>query len=153
RDAARHGEHRREVGRSVLVLGRADRDEAHAALLHRVRQIGREGEATLRDVAADELLQAPLVGPHLAATAPFRLPRDLGRAHDVVAALREAGACHEPDVAGPNYAELHGFSALQTASLDVNANARPSRSAAARARRAPRARGKSVSLETRDTCA
>jgi len=145
---ARHGEHRERSADPSSFSGVPTARSTRGSCARRP-EVGREGEATLGDVSTDQLLEAGLVDRHLTASQRFDLRNDVVDADHVVAALREAGPGHEPDVAGPNYAELHGFSALQTARFRCQCKCSVARRAPARARRGLRGCDKSASLETR----
>ena len=95
------------VGAAVLAGRRADADEHDLRPGDRRRQLGREREAPLPAVAADELLEPGLVDrQHVVLEL-----RDLGDvdvdARDVVAGLRETGADDEADVAGADDGDAH----------------------------------------------
>src|SRR5439155_24610072 len=96
------------------------RDEDHLALADRLREIGREREPALGDVATDQLLESRLVDRHRALLERLDLRDDVVDADDVVTALREAGAGDESHVAGPDDAELHDRARIPAASGEVN---------------------------------
>jgi hypothetical protein len=106
-DLARHAEDVLQIGRAVLALRRADRDEDDGRSTYRFRQERRERQTLLGDVAADQLLEAGLENRH----PPLAERADLGSvpidANHVVARFRETGARHQPHVAGPDDGNLH----------------------------------------------
>src|SRR5262249_55886885 len=112
-----------QVGGAVGQLRRADGDEAGDAVADGLGEIGREGEAALRDVATDQLFEAGLVDRHLALPERLDLGGDVVDADDVVTTLREAGPGHQPDVAGSDHADLHRAGGLAAGLRDVNSGA------------------------------
>ena len=83
--------------------------------LDRGGQVGREVQPLGRDVALDQLGQARLVDRHLAAVEHVDLLLVAVDAGHVVAALGEAGAGDQADVAGANDGDFHERSAELTA--------------------------------------
>src|SRR5256885_1136241 len=70
-------------------------------------QRGGEAEAAVGAVAGDHLLQARLVDGHAAGVEQLDLARVLVDAHHVVAAVGEAGAGDQADVAGADDRDPH----------------------------------------------
>jgi hypothetical protein len=107
RQIAGNSEHVLQVRRAVLTGGCADGDEDDLRLLHAAREGGREREALLRTVSPDHFFQSGLVNRNLAALEQADLRGVLVDADDVVAVLRQAGPCHQPDVPAPDDRYLH----------------------------------------------
>src|SRR5262249_11388820 len=78
------------------------------------------GEASLRDVPPDELLQPRLVDRHDAVAERGDLLRHVVDADDVVTALRKAGTGDQSDVARADDAQFHDRGRIPAAFREVN---------------------------------
>jgi len=107
RDGARDGEHVLQVGRTVLVRRRADRDELEQAMLDAALDIGRKLQAAGLHVALDVVVEPRLVDRHFAVVQALDLVLVDVHAHDVVARLRHAGAGDQADVARAENRQSH----------------------------------------------
>ena len=97
-DGPRDGQHVLEVGRAVLVGGRADRDHLEQAVRDAFGGIGREPQPALGHVALDQLVEARLVDGHLAAIETLDLARIDVDADDLVARIGEARSGDQSNV-------------------------------------------------------
>ena len=107
RDAIDDGPEGGQVGGAVVALRRADGEVDDLGRRDRGGQVGREREPLGGLVVADHFLEAGLVDRDLAALEPVDLGAVDVDASDVVAAVGEAGAGDQSDVAGANNCDFH----------------------------------------------
>ena len=126
--SARRCQHVLQVGRTIFVRWRADRDELHLPMRNARRDIRGEMQAAGLDVALHQRFEARFVDGNFPA---FQL-RDFSgvdvETHHVVAHFRQACARYEPDVAGAYDGYFHAFclpaiSALMAASAATGSGA------------------------------
>jgi len=97
-DGPGHRQHVLQVRAAILTRRRAHGDEDDLRLPHRVRHIGREGEASLLQVPLHQRLETWLVDRDDPVPETFDLVDvDIG-ADDVVACVRQPRARHQPDI-------------------------------------------------------
>ena len=106
-DLARDTEHVRQVGRTVLMLRCANRNEHNRRVANRFRKISGELETLFRSIAADHLLEAGLVDGHDAAAKLPNLGLVLVDTDDVVSRFRETGSEHQADIARADDRNFH----------------------------------------------
>jgi hypothetical protein len=100
-----------EVGVPVAAPGGGPhRDEDGVRCRDGRREIGREGEPALRDVAAHQILEARLVDRRAPGLEGLDLRGVLVDAADLVAEIGEAGPGDEADIAGADHRDAHGGS-------------------------------------------
>ena len=136
-NGARRAQHVLQVGGAVLALWRAHGDELDGAKAGGLRDVGGELQATGLHIALHHVLQTGFVDGDFARLQGIYLLHVGVVANDVVADFGQAGAGHQPDIAGANHGNLHSNS--QTDSLE-----RVAPWAGTRRNAAPRASLKSV---------
>ncbi len=106
-DRLSHRKHVREIRRTILLRGRAHRDELEETVGDALLRAGRELEAALLEVTLHDCVQTGLVDGYLAL---LQSP-DLGLvdiyADHVVADFGKARAGHEADVTGAKHRHFH----------------------------------------------
>ncbi|MEZ5317012.1 MAG: glycosyltransferase family 1 protein [Vicinamibacterales bacterium] len=103
----RRREHVLQVRRTVLPGGRADRDEDHLRLAHRLGQLRREAQPPLGPIAPHQVLETGLVNRDAPALQLAHLGRVLVHTHHVVSGFREAGPDDQSHIARANHGNLH----------------------------------------------
>ena len=96
-----------QIGGTVFVRRRSYGDELDCAVFHTRRHVGSEAQATRSHVAFHHIFQARLVNGDTATLEKCDLALVHVQAQHVVANFRQAGACHETDVAGANNTDVH----------------------------------------------
>ena len=86
---------------------RAHGDEDRIRPLHRLIDVGREGEPAVLDVVLHQLVEAGLEDGHAPVAQAFDLGAVLVDADHIDAELREAGARDEADIAGADDGDPH----------------------------------------------
>src|SRR6185436_16021892 len=100
-------EHVLEIGRAVLVGRRADCDELKQAVLDAFRRVGREVDASSREIALQQLVETRLIDRRLAALEHLHLALVDVDAQDCVPDLREARTGDQADVSRTENRESH----------------------------------------------
>ncbi len=100
-------EHVLQVGRAVFTLRRADGDEDDIGILHRRRQVGREGQALLGVIAPHHLLEPGLVNRHPAGAQHVDLRQVAVDADHVVPVFRKTRTHHQTHIACSDDGDLH----------------------------------------------
>src|SRR5690606_31505009 len=106
-DLPGHFQHVAQIRRAILAGRRADGDEEHFGLFHRLAQRGGEMQATRGVIFADDGFQPRLVDWQDALLEVGDLLLVDIDAVDRIAHLRDAGPCHEADVATPYDRDVH----------------------------------------------
>ncbi len=104
-------EHIGQIGMAIAApRRRADRDEHRLGSLHSLGEVGREVEPAALDIGLDQRLEPRLPDRHLAGIEAVDLVLVLVDAGHMVAEIGEAGARHEPDIAGADHRDAHVLS-------------------------------------------
>jgi len=91
----------------AAARGRPDRDEDRLGPFHPCGKLAGEGQPAGRDVAGNQLVEPGLEDRHHALFERADLGFVLVDADDVMAEVREAGAGHQPDIAGSDNRDAH----------------------------------------------
>ena len=114
-DGGGHSQNILQVGGTILVRWRADRDELHRAVAYPDSGIGGELQPTSGVVIAYQVFQAGFINGNLALLQTLDLVRIDIHTDDVMANLRQHGALHQSDIAGTKYGYFHGHSSVNSA--------------------------------------
>jgi len=98
---------RAEIGLAVGLGRCTDRDEDDQRASDGGGEVRGEGEAGVRDVPADHLLEPRLVDGHLAGLEGGHLFGLVVDTENVVTEVGEDGACHKTHIARPHHADIH----------------------------------------------
>ena len=109
RDFTGHFFDETQVHGPVSQRRRWNRDEDDVRLFHAPGSAGGEAQPSGGDVLFHQFLEARLVDRDASPFQEFNLGRVIIHANHVVPDLGEAGAGDEPDIAGSDDRELHGF--------------------------------------------
>ena len=118
-DGVGHRPEVREVRSAVRRLWSADGDEDHTRSGNALAEVGAESQAAFAGVALHQLEQTRLVDGQCAGFQSRNLARVIIDAGNIIAALRQAGGCHQSHVSRANDRDFHSV-CLQYASTSAS---------------------------------